>query len=79
MLFHLANFGTIPNMDSIWIRHWLPTAFFLCGLSSHPNLTLSPTAPYKVSHQLSTVSILRCRQLRALANSADQLLERFGL
>jgi hypothetical protein len=40
---------------------------------------LGPTAPYKVGHQLSTVGVFRCRQLRALANSADQLLERFGL
>jgi hypothetical protein len=40
---------------------------------------LGPTAPYKVGHQLSTVGVFLCRQLRALANSADQLLERFGL
>jgi hypothetical protein len=40
---------------------------------------LGPTALYKVGHQLSTIGVFRCRQLRALANSADQLRERFRL
>ena len=36
---------------------------------------LGPTALYNTSHQLSNVEVLRCRQLRVLADSADQLLE----
>jgi hypothetical protein len=37
-----------------------------------------PTVPYKVGHQLGTVGILWCRQLRALADSVDQLLEQLS-
>ena len=40
---------------------------------------LGPTSPNKRSRQLSTVCIPRRRQLRALAGSTDQFLERFGL
>src|SRR5271154_1180823 len=39
---------------------------------------LSPTSPYKTVHLLGTICVLRRRQLRALAESAEKLLERFG-
>jgi hypothetical protein len=40
---------------------------------------LGLTALYKVSHQFSIIGVFRCRQLRALINSADQLRKRFRL
>jgi hypothetical protein len=39
---------------------------------------LSPTSPCKTVHLLSTICVLRRRQLRALVESAKKLLERFG-
>jgi hypothetical protein len=39
---------------------------------------LSPTSPYKTVHLLGTICVLRRRQLRALAGSAEKLLKRFG-
>jgi hypothetical protein len=40
---------------------------------------LGPTYPNSCNHLLSTVFIVRRRQLRGLTESADQLLERFVL
>jgi hypothetical protein len=39
----------------------------------------SPTSPDKIVVELGTVCVLGRRHLRALAESADQLLERFGV
>lgn len=39
---------------------------------------LSPTSPYKTVHLLGNICVLKRRQLRALAESAEKLLERFG-
>lgn len=39
----------------------------------------SPTSPDKIVVELGTVCVLRRRHLRVLAESADQLLERFGV
>ncbi len=41
--------------------------------------TPSPKSPYKTVHVLSTICILGRRQLRALAEPAEKLLERFAL
>ena len=38
----------------------------------------SPTSPYKIVHLFGTICVLRRRQLRALVESAEKLLERFG-
>jgi hypothetical protein len=40
---------------------------------------LGPTPPHLSDRQLGTVSVLRRNQLRALTESANQLLERSGL
>jgi hypothetical protein len=40
---------------------------------------LGPTSPNGRSRHFGAVCVPRCRQLRALAESADQFLERFGL
>jgi hypothetical protein len=40
---------------------------------------LGPIYPDSCDHLLSTVFIVKRRQLRVLTDSADQLLERFGL
>ena len=39
---------------------------------------LSTTSPYKTVHLLGTICVLRRRQLRALVESAEKLLERFN-
>jgi hypothetical protein len=48
-------------------------------MSTREENVLSPTSPDKIVVELGTVCVLRRRHLRALAESADQLLERFGV